>query len=368
MNDATPSTRLFWGLLASVGALLAVITVVSVAVLLVPGGPEVSDDRVSALWILLASLLATAASLVGALLSKTSQERSHALQAQTEERKGRLESEAEQRMRLEATVNGLELLRGDERPDTVVTAGALAAIVELGHPIIALRVLSAALDVGAVDPATAAWVLDRVFAKPLGTMSGPAGPPGDLGQQYPEAVRQARHEAAAVLHRHSGVFPRRDLPGGFDWPDCFRGRWLAGLDTNGGSLVVHALVDTILSAPRSWWTDGDGTWIWVVDSLDAALGCESDPDILLKAAAHLALLLDLAGPDDYVPYRSEIVSRAEAYGGTVGPPARLDRIRRWGAGADVSDETRAAIATDPAEAAPGTTGVQHAAATAPEEP
>jgi hypothetical protein len=54
---------------------------------------------------------------------------------------------------------------GTAYPTKAAVAGAIAALIHLEHPVIAMRCLEAAWDDNAVDRGTAAWLISEVYEK-----------------------------------------------------------------------------------------------------------------------------------------------------------------------------------------------------------
>src|SRR5690554_6303377 len=96
MSDPTatgPSLKLLWRLTAIPAVLLALAVVLSIAFLL-PWGPTLTDDRLGALWVLLASLIATVATLIGALLAAGSEQQARQLERDREARQAAADADA----------------------------------------------------------------------------------------------------------------------------------------------------------------------------------------------------------------------------------------------------------------------------------
>jgi hypothetical protein len=79
-----PSVELLWRLAVIPAVLLSVTVLGSLAILL--GAVSVSDDRLSALWVLLASLIATLGAFLGALIAATTQQRTATMEDQGRQR------------------------------------------------------------------------------------------------------------------------------------------------------------------------------------------------------------------------------------------------------------------------------------------
>jgi hypothetical protein len=170
---------------------------------------SISGDEFKALWAFIASGFATAASLVGWLLSN--------------------------QLALDTAVKGLELLvesNGKYAP-TARTAGSIAALVHLGHPVIAMRVLSSAWDEEAVDSATACWLISEVFQR---------------GSQ------ESMLEAALLLKAHARQLCKgNDRKGEFNWPSAIYDRWPLNIGLESRYLNFLSVIEVLLSRDRSWW-------------------------------------------------------------------------------------------------------------------
>ena len=138
-----------------------------------------------------------------------------------------------------------------------VSGGALTTLVHLGHPVIAMRTLQAALADKAVDISTAVWLIDQVLN---GTNT--------VGDRSDLAV--SKQDAAELLLSLVEQLPDDARPGYAIWPSCASGRWPADLDVQTGMNLVFALLATLTSRPESWWTSRDLTWLWAIDTLVSA--------------------------------------------------------------------------------------------------
>ncbi|MEU1814953.1 hypothetical protein ABZ543_07125 [Streptomyces roseifaciens] len=99
------------------------------------------------LWTCIGSGIAATAALVGVLVTANSNRQS------------------ERRLGLDTAVKGIALTHlsnGDYAPRPAV-AGALASLVHLYHPVIAMRVLAAAWDAEAVDTGSAVWLINEAL-------------------------------------------------------------------------------------------------------------------------------------------------------------------------------------------------------------
>jgi hypothetical protein len=110
---------------------------------------SIDADEYKALWAFIGSGLATAASIVGILFTRAHNERTSS------------------QLELDTAVKSLQLLTLDDgkyAPKARV-AGALSALVHLGHPLIAMRTLASVWQEGAIDSGTACWLISEVFQR-----------------------------------------------------------------------------------------------------------------------------------------------------------------------------------------------------------
>ena len=148
-------------------------------------GASFNNDQLKAIWTFLAAGLATGATVLGALLTKSHNDRTLAFQSESEHRQEVLAGETNDRLTLDAVTKVLNLIYMDEgySPKGAI-AGGLATLVQLGHPIVAMRVLAAVLRDTAVDYETAAWLISQVLKSQKTT-----GTPADLAaskEAYPK--------------------------------------------------------------------------------------------------------------------------------------------------------------------------------------
>jgi hypothetical protein len=179
--------------------------------------------------------------------------------------------QAEKRLAVDSAVSGLTLLSSADgasyRPKGVV-AGAVAALVHLDHPIIAMRALSACWTDEAIDVPSATWVISEVFESDSA---------------------QAKHEAAALLDAHAGELCG-DSPGVFSWPAAMEYHWPATAPLPAQIRLVRAVLRTLVSRDRRWWIDG-GRQGWAAGLLYDALLSDTDDAIQLSAARALDILI-----------------------------------------------------------------------------
>jgi hypothetical protein len=136
-------------------------------------------------------------------------------------------------------------------------AGALAALVHLGHPVIAMRTLAAAWEEDAVDSATGVWLISEVFQ---------TGSPA------------SKHEAARLLRIHARRLAVRE--GKFLWPDVLAESWPNDAPAGARMHIIRSIVELILSRDRVWWGEGHDLLITLLDTART-----DDPDGDVRDAA-----------------------------------------------------------------------------------
>jgi hypothetical protein len=261
-TPATPEASFRWHRVAFVivaigsAAVLAVFVAITVRLgVEAITGPPPSADAVKALWAFAGAAAAAAVTLTGLFFTRTQAARS------------------EQRLALDTAVKGLQLLAqdGPTYSPRGVVAGALATLVHLEHPVIAMRSLAACWADDAVDTPTATWLISEVLDAPHA---------------------QAHLEAAALLDAHAHQFAGI-APGSFSWPAAIEFRWMPEIaPLPARLLVLRAVLTTLVSRPRSWWREG-GREGWAVALLHHAV--LTDPDDTIKA--HAAFCVQSLLPD-----------------------------------------------------------------------
>lgn len=238
-------------------ALLVVVALLLMGFLVVrskvfTGGPP-DDAFYKALWTFIASALATSATLVGLLFGKAQNDRTLAFQRDVEARNNVAKDAAESRQTLDTVVDCLELLTvsdGTYAPKARV-AGSLAALIHLGHPVIAMRTLSAAWTDEKVDPETAVWLIGEVLRS--------------------ASTEPSKKEAAGLLLAHADELCLRgsEHRGEFVWPDVLWAGWRKDFPRDARFDILFAAVSVLLSRPKeAWWGPRDG---WVAVLLHGAL-------------------------------------------------------------------------------------------------
>jgi hypothetical protein len=228
------------------------------------GRGSLSAGDVQAVWAFVASGVTASLTLVGLLFTRSHNQRTLALQAESEKNRAAAAVEAERRLVLETVVKGLDLVAptGEYAPSAKI-AGALAALVHLDHPVIAMRTLGAAWGDKVVDSASAAWLINEVFER---------------------GTKQSQLEAAILLDINASKLCA-DSPGIFSWPMSIEFEWPWNMQLNARLYVFRAVLSTLTSKPLDWWSSG-GRVGWALSLLDEAV--RSDPDGDVKAEAAVA--------------------------------------------------------------------------------
>jgi hypothetical protein len=312
LSNASRSSRVAWGMFAVF--LVVPLYALAVIVLLKSGllrSDGLNDEQYKAMWTFIASGLAATATVLAALLTKSQNDRAAAYLAESDARKTSLETEGLARQRLETVVSSLGLMsnNGAYAPKPVL-AGALSTLVELGHPPIASRALSAALDDGAIDTATTAWLLDSMLRSKDATL---------------------REEAAAQLSVYAATLTSVP-PRTFDWPHSLTASWPSKLSPNAGRNCIDALIDLLLSKDPDWWRNG---WSWIGYTLDEAM-LRDEHAITKGNAAVVFIALEPFLSDGWVQgfndgrKSDDVLERARAIQEEAAGGFRLDDIAAWG--------------------------------------
>ncbi len=218
------------------------------------------------MWGFIGAAVAAAVALIGALFTRAQAAR------------------ADRRLALETTVNGLKLMTvadGTRYAPEGVVAGAIAALVHLQHPVIAMRALGACWGDKGIDIASATWVISEIFD-------------GD--------DPQAQLEAAAMLDAHATELCGSD-PGALSWPAAIEFCWIPKAPLPARLRVLRAILRTLLSKPPSWWREG-GRQGWAVALLHEAVRTDADKDLKQHAATALDTLLPLLQASNLVEIQS----------------------------------------------------------------
>jgi hypothetical protein len=276
-ETAGPS-KLWWGIL-----LLIVLPLYAIAAALVlrshvfaPNQQVLSTEDVRALWAFIASGIGASITLVGLLFTRSHNERTLALQAEAEKNRLAAAEEAEMRLTLDTVVKGLDLVATSETyAPSAKIAGALSALVHLNHPVIAMRTLSAAWTDGAVDVASATWLINEVFE---------------------HGSDQSRLEAAVLLDVHAEELCT-DTPGIFYWPASAYYKWPEGMQLPVRLRLLHAIFTTLTSEPVDWWRNG-GRVGWALSLLDEVVEHDNERTMKVEAAVAARTILNVVRIDN----------------------------------------------------------------------
>jgi hypothetical protein len=276
----------------------------------------IGGEEFKALWTFIASGLATAATVIGLLFTKSHNDRTLAFQKESEK-------EGFKRFQLDTVVKGLELVgSGKDYSPKAKIAGGLAAMIHLDQPVVAMRTLSAAWTDKAVDTRTACWLISEVL---------------ETGSDA------SKEEAADLLLRHASDLVSNDLNGVYDWPPAIDREWPLQLPINAKGTILLALISILVSRDRAWWVSASGRhYNWVIATLGEVLSQDNDPATKGTAAYLLRELFDLEDGEGYsVVTRSgwkaaaDIEKQAFEYEVTdvFGYlDEAIQRIRAWGMG------------------------------------
>lgn len=268
-----------------------------IAILLVRTGffrfnAPITNVQYKALWTFLAAALGAAVTLIGLILTHSHNVRTLTFQADVANRQSMAEREVDNRQKLETVVKSLELVSTADHAYAVPAqvAGSLAALVHLGHPVIAMRTLHAAWSDGSVDVATAVWLINEVL---------------DGGS--PASQKEASH----LLCEHASDLcdKRDDHKGEFEWPELLYAEWPTRTPRACRFDIIFAIVGVLTSRDEAWWEYGDG---WSIVLLHEAMKEDSDP-VLKDCACHLLepIIKPYAGKDMRLPWRDDIKEMAE---------------------------------------------------------
>lgn len=231
-------------------------------------GSSISDVQYNALWVFVASALATSVTLIGLLLGRAHNERMLAFQMHVDKHNRAEQEVAAKRQTLDTVVRGLELITASDGTYAAKAriAGSLAALIHLDHPVIAMRTLNAAWLDSQVDPATAVWLINEVLS----------------AQNTSDS---SKIEAARLLtaHAHDLCACANGQKGEYEWPEILKSQWLSRLPRDARFEILFATVSVLVSRPRDWWEAKAG-WVGVI--LHEAFTNDEDP-ILRRSAYQL---------------------------------------------------------------------------------
>jgi len=188
----------------------------------------------------LASVLGTCVAVAGLWLTKAHNDRT------------------ESRLALETVATGLNLIgQGDGYAPSAKVAGALATLIHLDHPAIAIRALRAAWLDDAVDAETVTWLIGEVLE---------TGTPG------------SQLEAARLLYTRADRLTELRPDGSleFHWPFSIYEHWPVELHPDARGNILRALVVLLLSRDLAMWQEDK--FYWVIGLLDEAVRREEAAD------------------------------------------------------------------------------------------
>jgi hypothetical protein len=231
---------------------------------------SISADEYKALWTFLAAGLTATVTAMGLLLTRSHNQRTLALQKDIEDRRIKTQEDTDKRLALDTAVKTLELVgspEGSYAPSARI-AGALATLVHLGHPIIAMRTLDSAWDANVVDSATGCWLVGEVFVDE-------------------NASNASMTEAARILCSHANELCREE-PGQYEWPSVIYEDWPSRVPLEARYFNLLSLITVLLSRDKAWW---GRTYNWIVVLLYVIVMRDEDQAMRSSAAKILRPLL-----------------------------------------------------------------------------
>jgi hypothetical protein len=177
---------------------------------------------------------------------------------------------------LKTVATGLGLLsEGAEYSPSATVAGALATLIHLDQPVIAIRSLRAAWHDGAVDTETVTWLIGEVLES------------GDLGSQF---------EAARLLYTRAAdlVAPLPDGSLEVHWPYRLYEYWPGRLPREARIDLLRTMIAMLVSRPYQAWQKT--RYSWMIALIDEAI--QADPSAELRAQAGRLQDLLLRGVPD----------------------------------------------------------------------
>jgi len=235
----------------------------------------VNNAQYKALFTFVGAGLTASAALIGSILVWTHNNRSRA-QLQLDNQKAREQHEQDQeqlaahnklvieQQKLDKVVKGLELIaQGDSYARPARVGGALAALVQLGQPVIAMRILDSAWEDGAVHSRTACWLIDEVTRV------------GDT----PAAI-----DAAQLLAQHADklTFDAGRLRVCY-WPPALINERPRALSEECKEQILIAITRLLVSRSAEWWED---RCAWTLVLLD---GLQQDPSPKIATSSAFVL-------------------------------------------------------------------------------
>jgi hypothetical protein len=220
---------------------------------------DVTTDQYKAMLAFIGTSLAGTATLVGALVTRSQNLRTVAVQQRENDR-----------LALDTVVKSLELIaiEGTYSPPAKI-AGALATMVHLGHPVIAMLTTAAVWDQQKLSPEAGCWL---------------------VGQTLERGSDVSKHDAASLLLRHAAELPVGSNPGELHWPEYVSTRWRSELPYQARVTLALTMGCALMSRPSKWWR---GEFTGVISLSHSIL--TTDPSEHLKHVA-ASMIVELA-PD-----------------------------------------------------------------------
>ena len=190
------------------------------------------------------------------------------------------EKKNQHRLALDTTVSGLRLVTNQEGTGyapMAAVAGALATLINLDQPTIAMRALFAAWRDGAIDSASAVWLVSEIMRV-------------NDGKIQLEAARLLSEQADSLCGHN---------PGEFSWPPTLFEQWIPSMPLDARIYVICALLKTLISKPLSWWDESESIG-WAIATLDEAILKDSSPYVGSLAANSLDVLLKAIDEEEEV--------------------------------------------------------------------
>lgn len=271
-DDSSASSERNGPLFAALAAVLVLVVLPLYALALyflirshVFSGGNITDNQYKAVFTFVGTGLTASVTLVGLVLTWTHNSRLRRQQAfdnaqarrqeAFDNAQARRQQELDrEQVKLETVVKGLEqVAQGDEYAVPGRIGGALAALVQLGHPITAMRVLDAAWEDDVVHCRTACWVIGKIL---------------NLPDEYTakESLENSVVEAAELLACNAGKLAYE--AGRYRacyWPKAITYRLPPNLPREAQVTILIALTRVILSKSAVWWED---RYAWAIVLLD----------------------------------------------------------------------------------------------------
>ena len=243
-------------------------------------GSDPSSKVVAAALALLGGLVAAIVSIIGIVLKYSIDQRTETrLQIEAtraaadrkaeSDRASALQTQAEQRLNLEAAIRAVELLGVKKGHDaTIQRAGALLALSSLNQHSLTLELTSYLLEHNSLEPATACALIDAALRR------------GDEGVKR-GAVLILYHNATRMLTETDTNAPSTIT----NWEDCLNTKYVR-------RIAVFALSRVLLARPFAIWQSRfENEMYTLVAAIGLAWQNESEPDLLSDSGAILDAIL-----------------------------------------------------------------------------